>query len=99
FDSLCSDLMKAKSSTCFATCGYWSHTHAPDSPCCLNWNGDFNSGPGFPLNTSISIVCPSRLVSSGLGSKVSTALGAPSMKSQMMDLAFGGKCPERGASG
>src|SRR5688572_10797439 len=91
--------MKAKSSTCLATCGYLSQTHAPLSPYCLNVNGDFISGPGLPLKTSICIVCPSRLVSSGLGSNVSTALGAPSMKSQMMDLAFAGKCATRGASG
>src|SRR5205814_6484948 len=54
------DLMNAKSSTCFATFGYFSQTHAPDWPCCLKLNGDFISGPGFPLNTLMSMRCPSR---------------------------------------
>src|SRR5688500_19632837 len=91
--------MKAKSSTCFATFGYFSQTHAPDSPYCLKLKGDFISGPGFPLNTSISIRCPSRLVSSGLGSKRSTELGAPSMNNQMIALAFAGYRDGRGAIG
>src|SRR5512138_1304988 len=84
--------MNAKSSTCLATFGYFSHTHAPDWPYCLKLNGDFMSGPGFPLNTSMVMRCPSRLVSSGLGSNKSTELGAPSMNNQMIDLARAGKC-------
>src|SRR2546426_5886160 len=91
--------MKAKSSTCLATFGYFSQTHAPDSPYCLKLKGDFISGPGFPLNTSMSIRCPSRLVRSGFGSKRSTELGAPSMNSQIIDLALAGKCGGRRAIG
>src|SRR6266487_6401376 len=91
--------MNPKSSTCFATLGYFSQTHAPDWPYCLKLKGDFISGPGLPLKTSISIRCPSRLVSSGLGSNRSTELGAPSMNSQMIDLALAGWCAGRGAIG
>ena len=82
--------MNAKSSTCFATFGYFSQTHAPDWPYCLKLNGDFINGPGFPLNTSMVMRCPSRFVSSGFGSNKSTELGAPSMNSQMIDLALAG---------
>src|SRR5262245_45363236 len=96
FESLWSDLINANLSTCLATLGYWSHTHAPLSPYCLKENGDFISGPGLPLKTSMEIVWPSRLVSSGLGSNKSTELGAPSMKNQITDLALAGKCPPRG---
>src|SRR4029079_3186279 len=91
--------MNAKSSTCFATLGYFSQTHAPDWPYCLKLKGDFINGPGFPLKTSMSMRCPSRLVSSGLGSKRSTDLGAPSMNSQIFDFALGGYCGWRGAMG
>src|SRR6266571_8684454 len=91
--------MNAISSTCFATLVYLSHTHAPDLPYCLNENGDFMSGPGFPLKTSMEIFFPLFLSSSGLGSNRSTALGAPSMNSQMTDLALGAKCGGRTASG
>src|SRR3954465_1660554 len=91
--------MKAMSSTCFATFVYLSHTHAPDFPYCLNENGDFISGPGLPLKTSMEIFLPLFLSSSGLGSNKSTALGAPSMNSQMTDLALGAKCGGRTASG
>src|SRR5436189_3447162 len=91
--------MNAKSSTCLATFGYFSQTSAPDWPYCLKLKGDFISGPGFPLNTSMSKRCPSRFVSSGLGSKRSTELGAPSIKSQIIDLAFARYCDGRGAIG
>ena len=84
--------MKANSSTCLATFVYFSQTQAPHSPYCWNLKGDFISGPGLPLKTSIAIFLPSRLSSSGLGSNISTALGAPSMKSQITDLALAGKC-------
>jgi len=56
----------------------------------LKLKGDFISGPGFPLNTLMSMRCPSRFVSSGLGSNRSTELGAPSMKSQITARAFAG---------
>jgi len=56
----------------------------------LKLKGDFISGPGFPLNVSMVMRCPSRFVSSGFGSNRSTELGAPSMNSQMIDLAFAG---------
>src|SRR5216110_1334744 len=91
--------MNAKSSTCFATFGYFSQTHAPDWPYCLKLNGDFIKGPGLPLKVSIWMRWPSRLVSSGFGSKRSTELGAPSMKSHIIDLALAGKCDARGAIG
>jgi hypothetical protein len=39
----------------------------------LNLNGDFISGPGFPLNTSILIRLPSFLSRSDFGSNRSTA--------------------------
>src|SRR2546425_12265975 len=91
--------MKAKSSTCLATFGYFSQTHAPDSPYCLKLKGDFINGPGFPLKTSMSMRCPSRLVSSGLGSNRSTELGAPSMNNQIIDLARAGYCGWREAMG
>src|SRR6266550_3796861 len=87
------------SSTCLATLVYLSHTHAPDVPYCLNENGDFISGPGLPLKTSMEIFLPLFLSSSGLGSNKSTALGAPSMNNQMTDLALGAKCGSRTASG
>src|SRR5258706_6024063 len=87
------------SSTCFATLVYLSHTHAPDLPYCLNENGDFISGPGLPLKTSMEIFFPLFLSSSGLGSNRSTALGAPSMKSQMTYLALGAKCGGRTVRG
>ena len=83
--------MNAMSSTCLATFGYFSQTHAPDSPYCLNANGDFISGPGLPLKTSIAICLPWFLSSSGLGSNRSTALGAPSMNSQMTDFGLRGE--------
>ena len=86
------DLMNAMSSTCWATFGYFSQTQAPDSPYCRNANGDFISGPGLPLKTSIAIFLPWFLSSSGLGSNRSTALGAPSMNSQMTEVALGAKC-------
>src|SRR5688572_17992504 len=91
--------MNAISSACFATLGYFSHTHAPDFPCRLNLNGDFISGPGLPLNVSIVIRLPSFLSNCGLGSNRSTALGAPSMNSQITALAFAGKCVGFGANG
>ena len=84
--------MNAISSACFATFVYLSQTHRPDWPYCWNLNGDFISGPGLPLKTSIAIFLPWFLSSSGLGSNMSTALGAPSMKSQITDLALAGKC-------
>src|SRR6476660_7940338 len=87
------------SSTCFATLVYLSHTQAPDFPYCLNENGDFISGPGLPLKTSMEIFLPLFLSSSGFGSNKSTALGAPSMKSQMTDLALGAKWGGRTARG
>ena len=43
--------------------------------------------------------CRAFLSSSGLGSNRSTALGPPSMNSQMTDLAFAAKCGGFGASG
>src|SRR5258706_4938614 len=87
------------SSTCFATLVYLSHTNAPDFTYCLNEDDDFISGPGLPLKSSMEIFLPLFLSSSGLGSNRSTALGAPSMNSQMTDLAFGAKCGGRTASG
>src|SRR3954467_663337 len=87
------------SSTCFATFVYLSQTHAPDSPYCLKENGDFMSGPGLPLSVSMAIFLPLFLSSSGLGSNRSTALGAPSMNSQMTDFAFAGKWGGRTAKG
>ena len=87
------------SSTCRATFGYFSQTQAPDSPYCRKENGDFISGPGLPLKTSIATFLPWFLSSSGLGSNRSTALGAPSMNSQMTEVALGAKCGGRGASG
>src|SRR6185295_334040 len=93
------DRTHAISSTCFATRGYFSHTHAPDLPYCLNLNGDFISGPGLPLNVSILIRLPSFLSSWGLGSNRSTPLGAPSMNSQITAFAFAGKCVGFGAKG
>src|SRR5262249_5882714 len=70
-----------------------------DFPCRLNLNGDFISGPGFPLKTSILIRLPSFLSNSGFGSNRSTALGAPSMNSQITALALAGKCVGFGANG
>ena len=67
FDSVKHDLTNAMSSTCFATFGYFSQTHAPDSPYCRNVNGDFISGPGLPLKTSIAIRLPCVLVELRLG--------------------------------
>ncbi len=84
--------MKAMSSTCRASPGSWSQTHAPLSPCRENPNGDFISGPGLPKKTSIGRFGrrPSLRVSSGFGSNVSMALGPPSMNSQMTERAFAG---------
>src|SRR5213075_2664637 len=87
------------SSTCFATLVYLSQTHAPDLPYFLKENGDFMSGPVLPLKTSMEIFLPLFLSSSGLGSNKSTALGVPSINSQMTDLAFGAKCGVRTANG
>src|SRR4051812_42162979 len=87
------------SSTCRATFGYLSQTQAPDSPYRRKANGDFISGPGLPLKTSIATVLPWLRSSSGLGSNRSTALGAPSMNSQMTEVALGAKCGGWGASG
>src|SRR5262249_5153877 len=70
-------------------------THAPDWPYRLKVNGDFISGPGLPLNTSIAIRLPWLRSNSGLGSKRSNALGAPSMNSQITDFALGVKCGAR----
>ena len=92
-------MTNAISSTCLATLGYRSHTQAPDWPCRRNLNGDFISGPGLPLNTSILTRLPSFLSSSGFGSNRSTPLGAPSMNSQITALALAGKCVGFGASG
>ena len=83
--------MNAMSSTCFATFGYFSQTHAPDWPYCLNLNGDFISGPGLPLKTSIAICLPSLLSSSGLGSNRSTALGRAFHEQPDHRLGLGGK--------
>src|SRR5271165_1846726 len=94
--------MIAISSTQPATCGNTSLTHAPDCPCCWNLNGDARilslmlntvvgvlKGIGFPLSRSRR----------GLGSKVSTWEGPPSMKRKMTDLALAAKCGFFGAKG
>src|SRR5579863_5741457 len=86
------------SSTCCAISGYQSETQMPDCPYCLNvrlvpiselllvpmavMTLPKDAGMGWPLSS----------LSFGLGSKRSTWLGPPSMKSQMTDLALGGWC-------
>src|SRR5947209_2480800 len=86
------------SSTCCARVGNQSETQMPLLPYCLKVRFDRireleavpmavmgrpkDEGMGWPLSLS----------SSGLGSKRSMWLGPPSMKSQMTDLALGGKC-------
>ena len=49
FDSLCSDLMNAKSSTCLATFGYLSQTHAPLWPYCWNLKRRLHQRPGIAV--------------------------------------------------
>src|SRR3954452_20057144 len=87
------------SSTWRATLGYLLQTQAPLWPYFWNLNGDFISGPGLPLKTSILIFLPLFLSSSGLGSNRSKPLGPPSMKSQITDLTLGAKWGGRGARG
>ena len=58
--SVCSDLMKHRSSTIFAVWGSNSLTHAPLRPCCLNLNAEPASGseawlPDMPVSR-----CPMR---------------------------------------
>src|SRR5947207_2455913 len=94
------------SSTCSAMFGYQSETQMPLCPYCLKVRfegimpflevpgmavnfGRMDSGRGWPASSS----------SFGLGSNRSMWLGPPSMKSQMMDLAVGGKCGFLGAIG
>ena len=96
FDCVWKDLMNAILSTCLATCVYLSQTHCPLSPYCWNENGDFINGPGLPKNALMLVFWPSRFVNSGFGSNMSTALGAPSMNSQMTAFALAGKWPSRG---
>src|SRR6266853_255480 len=83
------------SSTCSATFGYQSDTHAPLWPYCLKVRLEPSSVlllvpmavMGFPKEAGMG--WPESSVSFGLGSKRSTWLGPPSMNSQITDFAFG----------
>src|SRR5207302_7464998 len=85
------------SSTCSAMFGYQSDTQRPLCPYCLKVRFDgirpFFDVPGIAVNfgrIESGIGWPAISSSFGLGSKRSTWLGPPSMKSQMMDLAVAG---------
>ena len=75
--------MMARSSTQVATCGNRSLTGMPLSPYCLNSQGDFNTLPMLSncvAGISFSLIgCPCSFARRGLGSKVSTCDGPPSM--------------------
>src|SRR5262245_11035865 len=90
----CSEWMKQRSSTCFATFGNRSLTGWPHFPYCLNFQGDRSRVPvlanvtrgrasGYGLPWSRSRSC--------FGSNVSIALGPPFMKRKMTRLALGSK--------
>src|ERR1700732_4663808 len=85
------------SSTCSAMFGYQSDTQMPLCPYCLNARLD-GIRPFFEVlamavnfgRIDSGIGCPCISSSLGLGSKISTWLGPPSINSQMMDFALGG---------
>src|SRR2546427_10386924 len=88
-------------STCCARFGISSDTHMPDLPYCWNLNGLRIRPPadlGFDTSLAIFSKYGSPLCFSGigLGSKRSTWLGPPFMKSWMTDFAFAGKWGARG---
>src|ERR1700682_6506381 len=88
------DRTTVMSSTCCAMLGYQSETQMPLCPYCLKVRLDgirtFLEVPGMAVNfgrMDSGIGCPASSTSLGFGSKRSTWLGPPSMKSQMMDFA------------
>ena len=58
--SVCSDLMKHRSSTTFAVCGSNSLTHAPDLPCCANLKMLPASGSDDWFDDIVVSRCPAR---------------------------------------
>ena len=101
FDRPYSDRMNAISSTLPPRCGKISETSMPLSPWRWNSNGLGMSGPGCPWRTTTdsAIGWPAYFVSAGFGSKVSTWLTPPLMKSEMTAFARGSKCGCFGANG
>src|SRR5579872_4671831 len=93
------------SSTHSAICGKSDETSIPHWPYFRNCQGEASSGVSPLVNwlgtlPKLSGSCwPSYFLSDGLGSKVSTWLGAPTMNRKMTDLALPGKCCGLGASG
>src|SRR5689334_20836391 len=93
------------SSTHCARCGNSDETSIPHWPYLRNCQGDASSGVSPLVNwlgtlPKLSGSCwPSYFLSDGLGSKVSTWLGAPTMNRKMTDFAFAGKCCGLGARG
>src|SRR5580704_10166447 len=93
------------SSTCCAMLGYQSETQIPLWPCCFQVRFEGISVlPPVPmavmgLPNDAGSGWPASRASSGFGSNRSTWLGPPSMKTQITDLALGGKCGAFGASG
>ena len=96
--------MTAMSSSRRARCGYRSEIVDPACPCCANLRDEPSSVPGLRTLSSgslssVGIGLPLCLVSSGLGSNVSTWLTPPYMNRTMHALALAGKCGVLGASG
>ena len=84
--------------------GYRSETSIPAWPCRANLRDEPSSVPGLRTFRSgslsrVGIGLPLCLVSSGLGSNVSTWLTPPYMNRTMHALALAGKCGAFGASG
>jgi hypothetical protein len=89
--------MTARSSTRCDRCGYKSETSIPACPWRAKRRDEPRSVPGLRAFKAGSlsrtgIGCPVRLVSCGLGSKVSTWLTPPYMNKTMHALALAGKC-------
>src|SRR4051794_17015034 len=88
---VCIERITQMSSMHFPTSGYIALTSMPDCPHFLNANGDLMNAPvlrSVLYPEPAGGVLPCCLVSSGLGSNVSTWLGAPFMNRWMTCLAL-----------